>query len=113
MLTRLGDHLGHHDVKLEYDDFNRRFHVNCKDQKFAFALLDGQMMEWLLAADTLRPRRDRRAVGAARATGASHPAAWLNLGTWLDTFHAHIPAGRVLDLSAPVDRLRLASSGSC
>ena len=41
-MTRLGDHLGHHDVELEYDDFNRRFHVNCEDQKFAFACSTGR-----------------------------------------------------------------------
>ena len=37
-LTRLADHFEHTDVKLEYDDFNRRFRVECEDQKFAFCL---------------------------------------------------------------------------
>ena len=50
-LSRLADHLVHHDIELEYDDFNRRFQVNCEERKFAFALLDGQMMQWLLEAD--------------------------------------------------------------
>jgi len=97
VITRLEDHLTHHDVKLEYDDFNRRFLVNCEDQKFAFALLDGQMMEWLLAADRQDSlaRFDRvEIVGpwVLLAHMRIPPASWLNLGTWLDTFHSHIPA---------------------
>jgi hypothetical protein len=97
VLTRLEDHLTHHDVKLEYDEFNRRFLVNCEDQKFAFALLDGQMMEWLLAADGGDPlaRFDRvEIIGpwVLLAHMRIPPASWLNLGTWLDTFHSHIPA---------------------
>ena len=47
-MTRLGGHLGLNDVEFEYDDFNRRFRVKCNEQKFAFALLDGEMMQWLL-----------------------------------------------------------------
>ncbi len=39
------------DVELEYDEFNRRFRVKCDDQKFAFSLLDGRMMQWLLVDD--------------------------------------------------------------
>jgi hypothetical protein len=96
VLTRLGDHLSHHDVKLEYDDFNRRFLVNCEQQKFAFALLDGQMMEWLLEADGGNVTRFNRVEILGPWVLLVHarlaPASWLNLGTWLDTFHSHIPA---------------------
>lgn len=89
-LTRLGDHLGLHDVELEYDDFNRRFRVKCNDQKFAFALLDGQMMQWLLDSDHFECVE---IVGpwALLAGGKADPARWLDLGTWLDQFHAHVP----------------------
>ena len=89
-MTRLGDHISHHDVKLEYDDFNRRFLVNCQEQKFAFTLLDGQLMQWLLDDDNLQ---QVEIVGpfvfVARAPVDA--ASWLNLGTWLDEFHNHIP----------------------
>jgi hypothetical protein len=91
VLTRLGDHIAHHDIQLEYDDFNRRFRVSCDHQKFAFAMLDGQMMEWLLAADTF----DRVEIVGPWVMIVSRPldpAHWLNLGAWLDTFHSHIPA---------------------
>ena len=91
-MTRLGDHLGLRDVELEYDDFNRRFRVKCDDQKFAFSLLDGQMMQWLLERRRLRQRRGRRPVGAARRRRRLDPAQWLDLGTWLDQFHRQIPA---------------------
>ena len=96
VLTRIGDHLTHHDVKLEYDDFNNRFNINCEDQKFAFALLDGQMMEWLLAADGADPlaRFDHIEIVGLWVLIAHlriPPASWLNLGTWLDNFHSHIP----------------------
>lgn len=89
-LTRLGQHVGVRDVEFESDDFNQRFRVACDDQRFAFCLVDGRMMEWLLGApefDTLElvgpwvllaaPRRD--------------PARWPELGTWLDEFVAHVP----------------------
>jgi len=89
-LTRLGDHLGHHDVKLEYDDFNRRFNVSCEDQKFAFTLLDGQMMQWLLDDDRVQ---HIEIVGPFVLIAGPRlaPARWLTLGTWLDGFHNHIP----------------------
>jgi Protein of unknown function (DUF3137) len=53
ILTRLGSSLGFKDVELEYDDFNRAFRVHCEDQRFAFSILDGRMMEWLLELHSL------------------------------------------------------------
>ena len=79
--------------------------MKCDDQKFAFTLLDGQMMQWLLDADAF----DRvEVVGPWVLLAASRldPSAWLDLGTWLDEFHTPHPAGRVLDVSAPVRHLR-------
>jgi hypothetical protein len=89
-LTRLGDHLGLGDVELEYDDFNRRFRVKCDDQKFAFSLLDGEMMQWLLGAD----RFDSVEVDGpwVLLIGPKlDPARWLDLGSWLDQFYRQIP----------------------
>jgi hypothetical protein len=90
LLTRIGSHLGLHDVEFEYDDFNRRFRVKCNEQKFAFALFDGQMMRWLLEADTF----DTVEVVGPWVLLARHrldPARWLDLGAWLDQFHARVP----------------------
>jgi hypothetical protein len=88
--TRLADHLGIHDVELEYDEFNRRFKVN-GEQKFAFCMLDGQMMEWLLGADAFE-RVEVIGPWVLIVRSPLVPSAWTNLGNWLDAFHAHIPA---------------------
>jgi hypothetical protein len=89
-LTRLGDHLGLHDVELEYEDFNKRFRVKCDHQKFAFALLDGKMMQWLLGADHFEALE---IVGpwVLLAVPKLDPLHWLDLGAWLDHFQAHVP----------------------
>ena len=88
--TRLGDHLGLRDVELEYDEFNRRFRVKCNDQKFAFSLLDGKMMQWLIGADGF----DSVEIDGPWVLIAAQrlpPARWLELGSWLDQFHNQIP----------------------
>ena len=89
-LTRLGSHVGIHDVELEYDDFNKRFRVKCDEQKFAFTLLDGDMMQWLLDSDSFDYLE---VVGpwVLLARDQLPPSEWLNLGVWLDAFHAHVP----------------------
>jgi hypothetical protein len=89
-LTRLGSALGIRDVELEYDDFNRRFRVKCNDQKFAFTLLDGEMMQWLLDADGFEALE---VVGpwVLLAGKQLEPARWPDLGTWLDQFHGRVP----------------------
>ena len=88
--SHLGSHLGLRDVELESDEFNRRFRVKCDDQKFAFSVLDGRMMEWLLAADSFDTVE---IVGpwVLLAVGKLDPARWLDVGSWLDAFHAHVP----------------------
>jgi hypothetical protein len=89
-LSRLGSHVGFHDVELEYDDFNKRFRVKCKEQKFAFTLLDGGMMQWLLDQDAFEYLE---VVGpwVLLARDRLPPSVWTNLGVWLDAFHAHVP----------------------
>ena len=82
--------LGGHDIEFESDDFNKRFRVKCADQKFAFSLIDGQMMEWLLGAENFS---NVEIVGPwVLYTGPRlKPNDWLGIGAWLDQFHAHIP----------------------
>jgi hypothetical protein len=89
-MTRLGSHIGIHDVELEFDDFNKRFRVKCNEQKFAFTLLDGDMMQWLLDKDVFDYLE---VVGpwVLLARDRLPPSAWINLGVWLDEFHAHVP----------------------
>lgn len=49
--SRLADHVGLRDIEFESDEFNRTYQVESEDRKFAFALLDARMMEWLLGTD--------------------------------------------------------------
>ena len=89
-MTRLGDHLGLHDVVFEYDDFNRRFRVKCDDQKFAFSLFDGKMMQWLLGADGFESV-EVDGPWVLLAFPKVDPSQWLGLGSWLEQFHRQIP----------------------
>ena len=88
--TRAAEHLGLADVQLESDDFNRRFRVQCGDQRFAFSLLDGAMMEWLVAAGTFHSLEIDGPLILVSYERLD-PAAWLDIGAWLDQFHSHIP----------------------
>lgn len=45
---RLASWLGFDDVDFESDQFSRRYFVKCHDRRFAYALIDPQMMEFLL-----------------------------------------------------------------
>ncbi len=49
LFSRLKDKVGFRDLELESDDFNRRFEVGCRDQRFAYAFLDARMQQWLLS----------------------------------------------------------------
>jgi hypothetical protein len=50
LFTRAAGHLGFHDVEFESEEFNRAFRVESDDKKYAFAVCDPKMMEWLLAS---------------------------------------------------------------
>jgi hypothetical protein len=90
VLSRIGSALGFHDVELEYDDFNRRYRVKCKDQKFAFSLLDGRMMEWLLAASAID---SVEVVGPFLLLALPRLASedWPGLLTTAEQFLEHVP----------------------
>jgi hypothetical protein len=89
-LGSLGNMLGARDIQFESDDFNKRYRITCSDHKFAFSLIDGQMMEWLMAAGSFS---NIEIVGPwVLYTGPRlQPNDWLGIGTWLEQFHAHIP----------------------
>ena len=89
-LSSLGNLFNGRDIQFESDDFNKRFCVKCDDQRFAFSLIDGQMMEWLSQAETFD---NVEIVGPwVLYTGSRlRPENWLGIGAWLDGFHARIP----------------------
>jgi hypothetical protein len=97
--SRIGNAMGFKDVELEYDDFNRAYRVHCNDQKFAFSLLDGQMMEWLLQE---RDFKALEVVGPWVLVAASRLPTdrWLALTSFAEQFNAHIP--RVVFSTWPV-----------
>jgi hypothetical protein len=47
-LSRLADHAGFRDIELESEEFNRRYELKCDDRRFAVALIDARMIQWLL-----------------------------------------------------------------
>lgn len=50
VLDRLAGFLGFEDIDFESEEFSRKFHVTCKDRKFAYDLVHPGMMELMLAA---------------------------------------------------------------
>jgi hypothetical protein len=51
MLDKVAQTLGLPDIELESEEFNRLFCVQCEDRRFATALIDPQMMEFLLTTE--------------------------------------------------------------
>ncbi|MFN8036952.1 MAG: hypothetical protein U0V73_13535 [Acidimicrobiia bacterium] len=89
-LSKLADHVGMADLTFESDDFNRMFEVRCSDQRFAFALIDGRMMEWLMQA----ARGSQLETGGPMvivATDKLEPAQWPSLLDWERQFREHVP----------------------
>jgi hypothetical protein len=42
------EYMGFHDVQLQSDEFNGRYHVTCDDREFAYKFFDTRMLTWLL-----------------------------------------------------------------
>lgn len=51
LLDKVAQSLGLPDIELESEEFNRLFRVQCDDRRFATALVDPQMMEFLLTTE--------------------------------------------------------------
>ena len=47
-LDRVGEFFGVDDIDFESEEFSRRFHVKCRDKKFAYDVLHARAMELLL-----------------------------------------------------------------
>jgi hypothetical protein len=48
LVTTIADHVAMPDIDFELEGFNRMFEVRCSDRRFAGALVDARMMEWLM-----------------------------------------------------------------
>jgi hypothetical protein len=85
------DYMGFHDVQLESEDFNRRYHVTCDDREFAYKFFDGQMLRWLLAQQELLETE----VLGRRALVAMTRLEPEQMGSLLDAaagFYTHLPS---------------------
>ncbi len=90
-LSRLGSHIGVHDVEFESAEFNKEFRVHCDDQRFAFSLIDARMMEWLLTAAGSVPAIEVVGPFVFLAVNRMNPSEWSSLLEWFDQFLAHVP----------------------
>ena len=103
LFTRLADALTFHDIEFESEEFNRRFTVKGRDERFATAFCDARMMDWLL----------RQGVGYAFEVAGDRllccrkpaaPAEMVHLLGTAKTFREQIPA--VVSSLYPTGRLR-------
>lgn len=85
------DAVGLRGVELESEAFNRAFDVRCADPRFANALLDARMLDWLLTQPDagVQVVDGRLLVSGRRATSSIDDVA-LALARY-DAFLAHVP----------------------
>jgi hypothetical protein len=90
VLDKVAGALGFEDIDFESDEFNRTFAVRCLDRRFAMALIDPRMMEFLL---TTEGRFDFEIKGRwlLLATGRLDPKFTPALMKVCDTLIEHIP----------------------
>jgi hypothetical protein len=91
VLTRLADALSFHDIDFESEDFNRRFTVKASERRFATALCDARMMEWLMQHGdgySFEIVGDRMMIWCSRVD----PAGIVHVLGTASTFRQHIPA---------------------
>jgi hypothetical protein len=91
LTTRLADAVAIRDIAFESEELNRSFEVRCSDVRFAQALLDGQMIAWLLALDREWgfEALDGLLLGYTPIEGASGPEATLST---VRGFLEHLPS---------------------
>jgi len=85
------DYMGFHDVQLNSDEFNRRFHVTADDREFAYQFFDLGMLRWLLnQPDLLETEvQGRRALVALARLEPDQMGRLFDVAVG---FRSHIPA---------------------
>ncbi|MEX0985718.1 MAG: hypothetical protein WD096_11820 [Actinomycetota bacterium] len=89
-LTRIADAVALDDIQFESEEFNRAFNVKGADERFATALVDARMMQWLLQSGmehAFEVAGDRVFVSHRRVDVAGIPA----LMSTAASFVAQIP----------------------
>jgi len=89
---RIMDMLGGGDIDFESEEFSRRFHVSSSDRRFAFAVIDPRMMEFLLA----HPDRNLQLNAGVGLLVSGHghwePDDFASAAGWVKGFLEHWPA---------------------
>jgi len=90
LMSRLSHHLGFHDIEMESEEFNKRFLVSSEDKKFAYAILDARMMQWLMDEGGIC---EYEVIGPLVLCFCKRvkPEEYENLLEVLRRFHSHVP----------------------
>jgi hypothetical protein len=90
-MSRLSHHLGFHDIEMESEEFNKSYLVASDDKKFAYAMLDGLMMQWLIDEGGIC---EYEVIGPLVLCVCKRvkPEEYENLLEVLRRFHSHVPA---------------------
>jgi len=102
LLDKFAGAIGFEDIDFESAEFSRRFHVSSRDRRFAYALIDPRMIEFLLAAEARKPSRPfELGKGVLLLTSRSTPWNAVEFDAairWTREFLARWPAHLVTDL---------------
>jgi len=73
------------DIAFESEEFNRSFEVRCDDDRFANAVLDAQMIAWLLDLEGQRgfESMDGMLLGYTPIESLPDPQEGLQTGAWV------------------------------
>jgi hypothetical protein len=91
LLSGLSRHLGFHDIEFESEEFNKAFKIQSDEKKFAFAMIDARMMQWLLDEGGAC---NYEVIGPLVLCYHNRvkPAEYENMFEVLRRFHAHVPS---------------------
>ena len=90
-LAGLARLLGVRDIELESEEFNRRFRITCDDRRFASALIDPRLMDWLLTEGTSDLRIELLGEWALCTVDRLKAAAMPGFLAFAHRFREHIP----------------------
>ncbi|HRQ73365.1 MAG TPA: hypothetical protein PLU35_10090 [Phycisphaerales bacterium] len=96
VFDKLAGAFGFPDINFESSEFSRRFHVRCRDRKFAYDVVTPRMMEFLLATDpgVIDVERGRLCLtdGTRRWTPEEFEARIRWVGDFLGRWPEHVTA---------------------
>lgn len=82
---------GDDDIQFESDEFNHAFRVHCANKQCAFSLIDGRMMEWLLAQRIPFMTIELSGPWWFVVMPSIQPSGWPAMLSLYDSFGAHVP----------------------